>query len=73
LSRFQFLVGGAGLTNFRKEENYKVNKGNYKNGISTVSDMLEAQAFLQQAKDQLTDAKANYIVKKAAYLLIKAR
>jgi outer membrane protein TolC len=50
-----------------------VNEDSYKNGISTVSDLLEAQALLQQTQDQLTEAKANYIVKKTTYLQVTGR
>lgn len=50
------------------EENYKVNEDSYKNGLITVSDLLEAQALLQQTQDQLTEAKANYLIKKITYL-----
>jgi outer membrane protein TolC len=55
------------------EENFKVNEDSYKNGISTVSDLLEAQALLQQTQDQLTDAKTNCIVKKTTYLQVTGR
>ncbi len=55
------------------EENFKVNEDSYKNGISTVSDLLEAQALLQQTQDQLIDAKINYVVKKTAYLQATGR
>jgi len=55
------------------EENYKVNDDSYKNGLINISDLLEAQALLQQARDQLTDAKVNYIVKKTTYLQVTGR
>ncbi|MBU0475473.1 MAG: TolC family protein [Bacteroidetes bacterium] len=55
------------------EENYKVNNDSYKNGLITTSDLLEAQALLQQTEDQLIDAKANYIVKKTTYLQVTGR
>ena len=55
------------------EENHKVNEDSYQNGLITVSDLLEAQALLQQTKDQVTDAKTNYLVKKAAYLQVTGR
>jgi outer membrane protein TolC len=35
--------------------------------------MLEAQAMLQQAKDQLTDARADYRVKLVTYLQVTGR
>jgi len=55
------------------EENMKVNDDSYKNGLINVSDLLEAQALLQQTQDQLTDAKTNYIVKKTNYLQVTGR
>lgn len=55
------------------EENLRINSDNYNAGIVNVSDMLEAQAMLQQAKDQATDAKANYKVKLVSYLQVTGR
>jgi outer membrane protein len=55
------------------EENMKVNDDSYKNGLSDVSDLLEAQAMLQQTKDQLTDSKANYRSKLINYLINTGR
>ncbi|MEJ5350874.1 MAG: TolC family protein [Melioribacteraceae bacterium] len=55
------------------EENLNVNEDSYKNGLITVSDLLEAQALLQKAQDQLTEAKANYIIKKTTYLQVTGR
>ncbi len=55
------------------EENYKVNDDSYKNGLINISDLLEAQALLQQTQDQLTDAKANYVVMKTTYLQVTGR
>jgi outer membrane protein TolC len=55
------------------EENFKVNDDSYKNGLTTISDLLEAQALLQQTQDQLTDSKANYIVKETTYLQVTGR
>jgi multidrug efflux pump subunit AcrB/outer membrane protein TolC len=55
------------------EENLRINSNNYKSGIVNISDMLEAQAMLQQANDQLTDARANYKVKFVTYLQVTGR
>lgn len=55
------------------EENMKVNDDSYKNGLCNVSDLLEAQALLQQTRDQLTDAKTNYITKRTIYLQVTGR
>ena len=57
----------------QSEENLRINSDNYKAGIVNVSDMLEAQAMLQQAKDQLTDARADYRVKLVTYLQVTGR
>ncbi len=55
------------------EENFKVNDDSFKNGLITVSDLLEAQALLQQTQDQLTDAKAEYFIKRNNYLKVTGR
>jgi len=55
------------------EENYKVNSDGYKNGLINLSDLLEAQTLLQKTQDQLTDAKANYLVKTTTYLQVTGR
>lgn len=60
-------------TRAQAEENMKVNNDGYYNGLITVSDLLEAQALLQQAKDQLTDAKMNYRMKVVDYLNVTGR
>jgi len=54
-------------------ENFRINSDNYKGGIVNISDMLEAQAMLQQAKDQLSDARANYKVKLVSYMQVTGR
>ncbi|MGD8778719.1 MAG: TolC family protein [Ignavibacteria bacterium] len=55
------------------EENMKVNQDSYDNGLITTSDLLEAQAILQEAEDRLTDAKTNYILMKTKYLQVTGR
>lgn len=67
----QYLLSVESLE--QAEENMKVNDDSYKNGLITVSDLLEAQALLQQTLDQLTDAKTNYVVKKTTYLQVTGR
>ena len=54
-------------------ENLRINSDNYKGGIVNISDMLEAQAMLQQAKDQLSDARASYKVKLVSYMQVTGR
>jgi outer membrane protein TolC len=55
------------------EVNVQLNEESYKNGLSTVSDLLEAQAMHQQTLDQLIDAKAGYANKVSVYLQITGR
>ncbi len=50
------------------KENLKVVNDNYKAGISSMSDLLEAQALYQDAQNQFSDAVCIYKVKKADYL-----
>ncbi|HEY9222071.1 MAG TPA: TolC family protein [Lutibacter sp.] len=42
---------------------------NYEAGITSLSDLLEARAMSQQAKDALIDAKSQYKIKISYYLL----
>ena len=55
------------------EENLRINSDNYEKGIVNISDMLEAQAMLQQTKDGLTDARADYKIKLGIYLQVTGR
>lgn len=55
------------------EENMKVNQDSYDNGLTTVSDLLEARARLQQTQDQLTDAISGYRLQRTKYLLVTGR
>jgi outer membrane protein TolC len=55
------------------EENLKVNRDGYDNGMISVADLLEAQALEQQSQDGLIDAKANYVTKKTTYLQVTGR
>ena len=49
-------------------ENLKVTSDNYKAGVFTMSDLLDAQSSYQGALDSLTEARCNYKIKKAKYL-----
>jgi outer membrane protein TolC len=55
------------------DENLKVNRDSYTNGMSNLSDLLEAQALQQQMNDQLTDARASYRGKQIVYLQVTGR
>jgi outer membrane protein TolC len=52
------------------EENLKINRDNYNAGVTTLSDLLEAQNLLQQSRDQYTEAVSGYQVKLAEYKII---
>jgi outer membrane protein TolC len=49
-------------------ENLKVTTDYYRAGISTMSDLLEAQSAYQSTLDNLTESQCNYRIKKAKYL-----
>ncbi|MDM7925236.1 MAG: TolC family protein [bacterium] len=55
------------------EENLAVNQDSYDNGLCTVSDLLEAQAMLQQALDRRTDGRAAYWLARTDYLQATGR
>ena len=50
------------------KENLKVMSDNYQAGVSSMSDLLEAQAMYQEAQNQYTDAVCAYKIKEANYL-----
>lgn len=54
-------------------ENLEINQDSFDNGLSGMTDLLEALALLHQANDQLTDAKAAYQTKRVAYLQMTGR
>lgn len=49
-------------------ENMKVTNDNYKAGVSTMSDLLEAQSTFQSTQDNLIEAQCNYQIRKVKYL-----
>ncbi len=55
------------------EENLKVNSDNYHAGIINISDMLDAQAQLQNSKDKYIDAVTQYHLAKINYLQVTGR
>jgi outer membrane protein len=60
-------------TQQQAEENRRVAEEGYQAGIITLSDLLEAEAMLQQATNQVTEAKANYRIKQSSYLQVTGR
>lgn len=55
------------------EENLKVSHDNFKAGMVTVSDLLEAQALLQSSIDNLTSSRSSYQVAMAKYLQVTGK
>ena len=49
------------------EENLKISQDNFNAGITTLSNLLEAQNLLQQTRDQYTETTTVYFVKLAEY------
>jgi len=42
------------------EDNYNLALMNYRAGVATMTELLEAEALLLQAQNNLTDARINY-------------
>jgi outer membrane protein TolC len=55
------------------EENLRVTQDNYEAGMINVSELLDAQAQLQQSKDLYIDALTQYKITKVNYLQITGR
>lgn len=55
------------------EENLRINQMSYDNGLTALTDLLEAQALRQRAIDGLIGARANYAVRRSRYLQATAR
>ncbi len=48
-------------------ENLRISSDYYKNGMETMSDLLESQTLFQKANNKLTESYARYMVKRAEY------
>ena len=68
LNEYYFQLGIAHKSVEQARENLKVTNDNYQAGISSMSDLLEAQSVYQHALDGQTESRCNYQVKKARYL-----
>ncbi len=55
------------------QENLRLSSDYYKAGTSTLTDLLDAQTSLQQARDQYTDSYTDYMVKLTLYLQATGR
>lgn len=60
-------------TAVQAEENLKVSQSGYNSGIVNLSDLLEAQALVQETADQLVQARAQYKLAVTTYLQMTGR
>ncbi len=60
-------------TAVQAEENLKVSQTGYNSGVVTLSDLLEAQALVQETSDKLTEAKTQYKLAISTYLQVTGR
>ncbi|MCX6240801.1 MAG: efflux RND transporter permease subunit [Bacteroidetes bacterium] len=67
-SRYQISV--SQLSAEQAVENLRISHDNFKAGVIGISDLLEAQAVLQQAKDNLIEAQCQFQSKLAKYKLM---
>jgi len=68
LNETYFQIKTAGISVDQSSVNLKVVSDNYKAGVSTMSDLLEAQAMREDALNSYTDAVCNFNIKKINYL-----
>jgi multidrug efflux pump subunit AcrB/outer membrane protein TolC len=68
-----FQVQVANKSVGQANENLKMTEDNFQERTISISDLLEAQAILQDANNNLTDAKCNYQIKLARYLQAKGQ
>lgn len=65
-------IGVQGASVASSEENMRVQRTAYNAGTITLSDLMDAQNLLQQARDGLTSALASYQLSAARYRLLTA-
>lgn len=64
-TRFQIKTSQISIN--QSKENLRVVDDNYKAGVSSMSDLLEAEALYQDAQNQFSDAVCMYRIKMANY------
>jgi len=70
-ARFQIKISQASID--QSKENLKMIHDGYKAGVSSMSDLLEAQAICQDAQNQFNDAICMFKIKMANYLSATGR
>lgn len=66
-------IGLASVAVEEASENLRVQTGNYQVGVSTLSELLEAQGIFQQSRNRYTDACINYQIRLTQYLIDTGR
>lgn len=62
----QILLAESAVS--ESEENLRMQTNNYKSGVSTLSELLDAQSLFQTSRNRYTDACINYKIKLTQYL-----
>ena len=62
------MVQTAVIGNQQADENLRVMRNKYDNGMATMTDLLEAQALWQQARSNLIEAQTQYKISETRYL-----
>ena len=68
LNQSYFQVEVAKKSVKQAEENLKITTDNYRAGVVSMSDLLDAQSAWQCTLDGLAEAQCNYQIKRAQYL-----
>jgi len=63
-----FQINTAARSIAQAKENLKVTNDNWISGLTTMSDLLEAQSLYQKTLDDMIEARCNFQIKKAKYL-----
>ncbi|WP_421918443.1 TolC family protein [Marinifilum sp.] len=61
----------ADISMSQAEENVQITKNSFYEGLANATEMLDAQAFWQQAHTELIDAKINFKLKESGFLKAK--
>lgn len=57
----------------QSEENLRLNQDYYKEGTTSMSDLLDAQMLYQQSRDKYVDAFTDFQTKTTEYLIATGR
>ena len=68
LNQCYFQIEVAKKSVRQAEDNLKITSDNYRAGVVSMSDLLDAQSAWQSTLDGLAEAQCNYQIKRAQYL-----